>query len=147
MLLYRSKDLKEELRQKTRERQSRTVTKSKKTLQLSQKTKRILKVYETQGRYFIEHIAAYSLGLTHVRSIMTETIKLFEISKEQLDEFIKNDTLEIHFEKTDAQTTTKDNSAEEQLREELGKLPPNKYGIGVHSISSRSRCTKRRSCF
>lgn len=137
MLLYRSKEkTMEEFRQKARESQTRTATKTKKTLSLSQKTKRILKVYETQGHFFIEHVAAYSLGLTQVRSVMTDTIKLFEINKEQLSEFMKNDTLEIHFEKTDAQETTKDNSAEEQLREALRKLPPNKYGIGVHSISS-----------
>ncbi len=97
--------------------------------------KEILKVYEKQGHYFIELQSAYVLNLTSGRPVMTDTIVLYEITKEQLDEFMHNDDLEVQFQKTDAKTSEIDTYGEQELEEALAGLPVNKYGIGIHSIA------------
>ena len=56
--------------------------------------KRILKVYEKSDKTYIDHSAAYALGLVDVRSIMLDKPHLFEIQKEQLNKILNDKTIE-----------------------------------------------------
>ncbi len=100
--------------------------------------KQILKVYEIQGHFHIELQSAHALGLTSVHPVITNEIPLFEISKEQLDEFMHNNSLDVVIQRADAKGNEIDTSGEQDLEDALSMLPFNKYGIGIHGIASRS---------
>ncbi len=82
-------------------------------------TKRKLIVYIQNGKYYIEHSAAFALNLTNVRAIMLDKPHLIEIQKERLNQFLNNSFIEIEYQNLDNKTVKNDNNS--VLLEELKK--------------------------
>lgn len=61
------------------------------------KQKKKIIIYKENGKYFVEHAAAYALGLTNVRAIMLEKPKLVEISSGIHNKLCANDEIEIEY--------------------------------------------------
>lgn len=61
------------------------------------KQKSIIKIYIKDNKYYIEHGAAYALGLIKTRSIMLDKPKLVEISGEMHNKLINNDSIKIEY--------------------------------------------------
>ena len=87
---------------------------------LIMRTKRKLRVYRRDGKFYIDHSAAYALGLTNVRSIMTEKAHLIEIGIETLHRFQSNKDIEIIYQELDKEQKSK--TKQSNLEDTLGKL-------------------------
>lgn len=66
-------------------------------LQTKLKQKSIVKIYVDNNKYYVEHSAAYALGLIKVRAIMMEKPKLVEITSEVHNKLKSNDSIEIEY--------------------------------------------------
>ena len=123
----------ESLKQQTRTRIQTTLRLNTKQTQEKNKTalrqKRRIIVYKKDGKFFIEHTAAYALKLTNVRSIMIEnTPHLFEIGLETLYSLQNDEDIEIEYQGTSIE------KEESNLLETLSGLEEGEYGIGIHGI-------------
>ena len=108
---------------------------------LIMRTKRKLRVYRRDGKFYIDHSAAYALGLTNVRSIMTEKAHLIEIGIETLHRFQSNKDIEIIYQELDKEQKSK--TKQSNLEDTLGKLEQGEYGIGIHGIDKGNREEKQ----
>lgn len=108
---------------------------------LIMRTKRKLLVYRRDGKFYIDHSAAYALGLTNVRSIMTEKAHLIEIGIETLHRFQSNKDIEIIYQELDKEQKSK--TKQSNLEDTLGKLEQGEYGIGIHGIDKGNREEKQ----
>lgn len=66
-------------------------------LQTVLRQKKQLTIYIEDNKYFVEHAAAYALGIVNTRSIMLENPKMVEISYEVHAKLSNNDELEIQY--------------------------------------------------
>ena len=131
--------------QSNRSNQSETKLLSKTKTRQRPKTrlKRKLLVYRKEGRFYIDHSAAYALKLTNVRAIMTENPRLIEIGIETLYRFQNDPDIEIVY-----QELNKDNRIKTEkfnLTATLDSLEKGKYGIGIHGIDKGSKEEKLRT--
>lgn len=108
---------------------------------LIMRTKRKLRVYRRDGKFYIDHSAAYALGLTNVRSIMTEKAHLIEIGIETLHRFQSDKDIEIIYQELDKEQKSK--TEQSNLEDILGGLEQGEYGIGIHGIDKGSREEKQ----
>ena len=66
-------------------------------LQTRLKQKSIIKIYVDENKYYVEHSAAFALGLIKTRAIMMDNPKLIEISSEVHNKLKANDLIEIEY--------------------------------------------------
>lgn len=66
-------------------------------LQTKLKQKSIIKIYVDENKYYVEHSAAFALGLIKTRAIMMDNPKLIEISSEVHNKLKANDLIEIEY--------------------------------------------------
>ena len=66
-------------------------------LQTRLKQKSIIKIYVDDNKYYVEHSAAYALGLIKTRAIMMDNPKLIEISSEIHNKLKSNDSIDIEY--------------------------------------------------
>ena len=71
--------------------------KSNYQLQTRLKQKSIIKIYIDENKYYVEHSAAFALGLIKTRAIMLDNPKLIEISSEVHNKLKSNDSIEIEY--------------------------------------------------
>ena len=76
-------------------------------LQTRLKQKSIIKIYVDENKYYVEHSAAFALGLIKTRAIMMDNPKLIEISSEVHNKLKSNDSIEIEYIKTEKKQTLK----------------------------------------
>ena len=75
----------------------KTDLKSNYQLQTRLKQKSIIKIYIDENKYYVEHSAAFALGLIKTRAIMLDNPKLIEISSEVHNKLKSNDSIEIEY--------------------------------------------------
>ncbi len=66
-------------------------------LQTRLKQKSIIKIYVYENKYYVEHSAAFALGLVKTRAIMMDHPKLMEISSDVHNKLKANDSIEIEY--------------------------------------------------
>lgn len=120
---------------------TQTVLKTKNTAtkdktRTASKLKRKLLVYKKDGKFYIDHSAAYALKLTNVRAIMLDNPKLFEISLQFLNKIQNDKDIEIEYKEVNKEKEVDSN--EGNLKETLEDLDQGEYGIGVHGIDQGS---------
>ena len=120
---------------------TQTVLKTKNTAtkdktRTASKLKRKLLVYKKDGKFYIDHSAAYALKLTNVRAIMLNNPKLFEISLQFLNKIQNDKDIEIEYKEVNKEKEVDSN--EGNLKETLEDLDQGEYGIGVHGIDQGS---------
>ena len=126
---------------------TQTVLKTKNTAtkdktRTASKLKRKLLVYKKDGKFYIDHSAAYALKLTNVRAIMLNNPKLFEISLQFLNKIQNDKDIEIEYKEVNKEKEVDSN--EGNLKETLEDLDQGEYGIGVHGIDQGSIEEKQR---
>ena len=82
---------------KPNEQVLKTGYETKNVLKTGLKQKSIIKVYISDNKYFVEHSAAYALGLIKTRAIMMGNPKLVEISSEIHNKLKNNESIEIEY--------------------------------------------------
>lgn len=70
---------------------------TKTNLQTILKQKSIIKIYIDENKYYVEHSAAYALGLIKTRAIMLDSPKLIEISSDIHSKLKSSDSIEIEY--------------------------------------------------
>ena len=75
----------------------KTGLKTNSQLQTRLKQKSVIKIYVEDDKYYVEHSAAYALGLIKTRAIMTDNPKLIEITGEIHNRLKSNDMVEIEY--------------------------------------------------
>lgn len=103
--------------------------------------KRKLIVYRKDGNFYIDHSAAYALGLTNVRAIMTKNPHLIELGIETLYRLQNDKYIEIEYQELNKDKETKREKS--NLLEVLDELEQGRYGIGIHGIDKGSREEKQ----
>lgn len=112
-------------------------TEAKRKLKLNSNLKRKLVVYRENGKFYIDHFAAYALKLTNVRTVMMDNPQLFEIGIEELYRLQNDDNIEIEY--ADLKDKNDDRTNEDSdLSKTLEELEKGGYGIGVHGIDTGS---------
>ena len=66
-------------------------------LQTRLKQKSIIKIYVDENKCYVEHSAAFALGLIKTRAIMLDKPKLIEISSEVHNKLKSNDSIKIEY--------------------------------------------------
>ena len=66
-------------------------------LQTKLRQKSIIKMYIKDNKYYVEHSAAYALGLINTRAIMLDSPKLIEISSDIHNKLKSNADMEIEY--------------------------------------------------
>ena len=66
-------------------------------LQTRLKQKSIIKIYKDENKYYVDHSAAYALGIIKTRAIMMDKPKLVEIPVEIHNKLKSNDAIEIEY--------------------------------------------------
>lgn len=111
---------------------TRTTTKT--TTKLAAKRK--LLVYRENGKFYIDHSAAYALGKTSVRAIMLEKPKLVEVDLQFLQEMQNRDDIEIEY--RDKEKNKSKGIKKGELSDALDEIKGETYGIGVRNIDRGS---------
>lgn len=110
---------------------TRTTTKTTKSA-----AKRKLLVYRENGKFYIDHSAAYALGKTSVRAIMLEKPKLVEVDLQFLQEMQNRDDIEIEY--RDKEKNKSKDVKKGDLSDALDEIKGETYGIGVCNIERGS---------
>ncbi len=66
-------------------------------LQTKLRQKKQLIIYIDNNKYFVDHAAAYALGIVNTRAVMLETPKMVEISYDMHAKLCNNDEIEIQY--------------------------------------------------
>ena len=95
--------------------------------------KKKLLVYRNNGKTYIDHSAAYALGLTNVRAIMIGKPHLIECDSDFLNKMQNDRSIEVEYSDTNELQEGVE-MPQSDLSQELDTLENGEYGIGVHSI-------------
>ena len=76
-------------------------------LQTRLKQKSIIKIYVDENKYYVEHSAAYALGLIKTRAVMIDTPKLIAISSEVHNKLKSNNSIDIEYIRMEKKQTLK----------------------------------------
>lgn len=71
------------------------------------KQKKKITIYDNNGKYFVEHSAAYALGIINTRAIMLDKPKLVEISSDMHSRLKNSDEIDIEYVKVECKTKLK----------------------------------------
>lgn len=96
--------------------------------------KSILKVYKSDGKFYIDHAAAYRFRLVRVRTVLTEQPHLVEVDEEFLKKYENDENIEIEYvelDKAKRPIVQETDGLSVVLSQLLGN---GEYGIGVHGI-------------
>ena len=129
------------LRTKSQTRLNTNIRQENANTRTELRLKRKLLVYKKDGKFYIDHSAAYVLKLTNVRTIMTEKPHLIEIGKETLYRFQNNKDIEIEYQELDKDKEAKKEKSDKS--EFLDGLEQGEYGIAIHGIDKGSREEKQ----
>ena len=66
-------------------------------LQNKLKQKKIIKIFVDDNKYFVEHSTAFALKIINTRAVMTDKLKLVEISYDMYNRLKSNDEIEIEY--------------------------------------------------
>jgi len=69
------------------------------------KQKKVIKIYVEENKYYIEHSAAYALGLIKTRSIMLDKPKKIELSSSMHNKLKNQDDIDIEYVKLEKKPT------------------------------------------
>lgn len=81
--------------------------KQKNTFQTKLKQKKIIKIYVDENKYYIEHSAAYALGLIKTRAIMLDKSKMIELPDSIHNKIKNKDDIDIEYIKIEKKQTLK----------------------------------------